>query len=350
MQRLGPKDLFRRFDEMAAQALADDELGRALARLGERVVQELGPELGLRAVQGAPEPRALAEVRIEAPRGPHVLAFALAPGADPERVELVVNTLHAVLAARLARDSLASALRQAAEIQQSLLPERAPAFAGYDLAVRAVAAEEVGGDLHDFLALDEDTLGLAVGDASGHGLPAALLVRDVVVGLRMGMEKDLRPEHALARLNRVIHGATLSSTFVSLFYAELERNGNLFYFNAGHEPPLLFAGGPAGQSAPASALPGGDVVLGPLEHARFKRHFAHVDHGATLAVYSDGLVERCDPAGELFGVARLERTVREALGRPSHEVVARVFAAASAFGAERPWDDDATLLVLRRLP
>ena len=79
-----------------------------------------------------------------------------------------------------------------------------------------------------------------IGDASGHGLPAALLVRDIVTGLRMGLEKHLRMEYVFSKLNRVIHRSNLSSRFISVFYGELESNGNLSFVNAGHQPPLLF--------------------------------------------------------------------------------------------------------------
>ena len=83
-------------------------------------------------------------------------------------------------------------------------------------------------------------LGLSIGDASGHGLPAALLVRDVVTGMRMGIEKELKVAHVFEKLNRVIHRSRLSSRFVSVFYGELEADGNLVYVNAGHQPPILF--------------------------------------------------------------------------------------------------------------
>ena len=83
-------------------------------------------------------------------------------------------------------------------------------------------------------------LGVSIGDASGHGLPAALLVRDVVTGLRMGIEKELKVAHVFEKLNRVIHRSRLSSRFVSVFYGELEADGNLVYVNAGHQPPILF--------------------------------------------------------------------------------------------------------------
>jgi sigma-B regulation protein RsbU (phosphoserine phosphatase) len=284
-----------------------------------------------------------ARMVVDAHRARRVLDFELRPGAEQE-TELVLNTVYSILAVRLLEERLGSTVQEAVEIQKSLLPERVPPFPDFEIALRSVAADLVGGDCYDFLDFGGGTLGIAIGDASGHGLPAALLVRDVVVGLRMGLEKELKPEHALEKLNRVIHASTLSSSFVSLFYAELEQNGNLFYYNAGHEPPLLFA---EGRSA---ALARGGTVLGPLPEMRPKRHFAHVDRGATLVLYTDGLIERKDAHGELFGLERLERTLAERIAEPPQSLVDAVFAAVTAHGEGAPWDDDATLLVVRREP
>jgi sigma-B regulation protein RsbU (phosphoserine phosphatase) len=107
----------------------------------------------------------------------YVLLFLLDAGWAREELDFALNTVRAALGARLMEERLRGGLNEAAQIQQSLLLEDPPAFAGYELAARSVPAEEVGGDFFDFLSLDDALLGLAIGDASGHGLPAALLVR-----------------------------------------------------------------------------------------------------------------------------------------------------------------------------
>lgn len=368
---MNPKELYRRLEDVISRAFRQVTGPRAVERAAQRVVEELGAELGLRSVQvfeGPAErsprsPSAASEARVvvAARKRRYELLFDTLPGVAAERIELVVSALGSILSTHLLESSLGNAMRQAEEIQRSLLPQRAPCFGAYEIAVRADPAEQVCGDLYDFLDIEEGTLGLAIGDASGHGLPAALLVRDVVVGLRMGMEKDLKPGHTLSRLNQVIHACSLSSCFVSVFYAELERNGSLFYFNAGHEPPLLFgptrstrSTQPTGSALPApgsvgySVLAGGDTVIGPLSDARFKRHFAHIDHGETLVLHTDGLIERRSPGGQLFGVERLASTIRECLEQPVEEIVERVFERTDEFGEGAAWDDDATLLVVRR--
>ena len=121
----------------------------------------------------------------------HILFYLLDTGWQFDELDFSLNTVRAAVGSRLFDARVRGSVREAAEIQQSLL-EEPPDFPGFDLAARSVPAEEVGGDFFDFHAFDEDMLGVSIGDASGHGLPAALLVRDVVTGLRMGLEKELK--------------------------------------------------------------------------------------------------------------------------------------------------------------
>jgi serine phosphatase RsbU (regulator of sigma subunit) len=271
----------------------------------------------------------------------HVLWFALRKGWVREELDFALNTIRAALGSRLADERVRGSFRQAAQIQQSLLLDEPPAFPGYELAARSVAAEEVGGDFYDFFSFGDELLGMAIGDASGHGLPAALLVRDVVTGLRMGLEKDLKMGHVFGKLNRVIHRSNLSSRFVSVFYAELEETGNLIYVNAGHPPPLIFTG------AGIRELMIGGTVIGPLPEARFQRGIAYLEKGDVLVLVTDGILERRRPGGDSFGQAGVEAAVR---GRDASaaEILERLFDAAAAFGDGGPWEDDATIVVVKR--
>jgi sigma-B regulation protein RsbU (phosphoserine phosphatase) len=280
---------------------------------------------------------------IELSRGPCVFVFAFDPDTDRRETEFFLNTTASILSLRILEEQFGDTLREAAEIQQSLLPEAAPAFDGFDIAARSVPASEVGGDWYDFLPLDEGSLGLAIGDASGHGLPAALMARDVVIGMRMGIEREMKAGYVLSKLNRVIHASLLSSRFVSLFYGELEENGSFFYFNAGHHPALLV------DATGCTALESGDPVLGPLPSVRFRRRFAHLDRGAMLALYTDGVIEQRSANGELFGVDRLRKILSDGLDRPAAKTVKRCFAEVERFGTADVERDDATLVIVRRL-
>ena len=274
--------------------------------------------------------------------------FLLADGWQADELDFALNTVRASLDARMVDARVRGSFREAAEIQQSLLVEEPPPFPGYDLAARSVAAEEVGGDFYDFHSFNGDMLGLSIGDASGHGLPAALLVRDVVTGLRMGIEKELKVAHVFEKLNRVIHRSRLSSRFVSVFYGELERDGNLVYVNAGHQPPILFFREQRpGQPSDVELTVGG-TVIGPLPEAHFRRGFARVHPGEVLLMLTDGILERRDKAGEFFGLDRVRAIVREKQAEPAMAILDRLFEAALAWGEGRPWEDDATIVVVKR--
>jgi phosphoserine phosphatase RsbU/P len=275
--------------------------------------------------------------------------FLLADGWQMEELDFALNTVRASLGARLVDTRARGSFREAAEIQQSLLVEEPPEFPGYDLAARSVATEEVGGDFYDFEDFGGGILGVSIGDASGHGLPAALLVRDVVTGLRMGIEKELKVAHVFEKLNRVIHRSRLSSRFVSVFYGELEADGNLVYVNAGHQPPILFFREARPDGPCEMELSVGGTVIGPLPEARFRRGFARVNPGEVVLMLTDGILERRDGGGEFFGLDRVRATVRETQDRPARAILDRIFADALAWGDGRPWEDDATIVVVKRL-
>jgi sigma-B regulation protein RsbU (phosphoserine phosphatase) len=309
-------------------------------------------EESVRLVDGAGDPEAARALGITAPVGagilcgfaPHRrwLALQRASGEISERHEFALHALHSALNAHGQGARARGTMREAAEIQRSLLLAAPPPYPGYDLACRSLPAEEVGGDFYDFLPLDNVLLGVAVGDASGHGLPAALLVRDLVTGLRMGSDPDLKAASLMQRLNRVIHRSNLSSRFASMFYAELEANGSMIYVNAGHPPPLLVL------SERVQELSVGGTLLGPMPETRFARGFAHLDRGALLVLYTDGLIERTRASGQMFGVEGVLGTLRRHDGADAATLVAALIADSRDFGSG-PWDDDVTVVVIRRL-
>jgi sigma-B regulation protein RsbU (phosphoserine phosphatase) len=276
------------------------------------------------------------------------LVFLLAHGWEMDELDFSLNTIRTALDARLGEIRVRGSFSEAAEIQRSLLVEEPPPFPGFEVACRSLATEEVGGDFYDFYDLGGDVLGLAIGDASGHGLPAALLVRDVVTGLRMGIERDLKVAHVFAKLNRVIHRSRLSSRFVGVFYGELETDGNLVYVNAGQQPPVLFVRNPKPGGPADLQLVNGGTVIGPLPEVRFRRGFARIHPGEVLVLCTDGILERRNASGEFFGLDRLKAAVREAETRGAEEILERLFAASQSWGDGRPWEDDATVVVVKR--
>jgi sigma-B regulation protein RsbU (phosphoserine phosphatase) len=165
----------------------------------------------------------------------------------------------------------------------------------------------------------------------------------------MGIEKELKVAHVFEKLNRVIHRSRLSSRFVSVFYGELERDGNLVFVNAGHQPPILFFRSPQPGKPCELELSNGGTVIGPLPEARFRRGFARVHPGEVLLLLTDGILERRDRSGEFFGLDRVRAIVREAQAQDAQVILDRLFDAAFAWGNGRPWEDDATIVVVKRL-
>ncbi|MBI4161526.1 MAG: PP2C family protein-serine/threonine phosphatase [Acidobacteria bacterium] len=272
---------------------------------------------------------------------PHIVSFTVEGPLEEERILFSLNTIRHVINLKLEHQELVDQILQARDIQMSLLPSAPPRFWAYDVAGRSIPAEAVGGDLFDYIPISDRILGIAIADSSGHGLPAALQARDVIIGLRMGLEEDLKIIRTVEKLNRVIHNSNLATKFISLFYAELERNGNFTYCNAGHPPALLH------QDGRFQALELGGMVLGPAPAAKYERGFVSLRPGDLVVLYTDGITEAGGPRGEEFGVARLEEETRRLAARPAAEIVEGILAAAESFcGPEGP-EDDRTVVVVK---
>ncbi len=272
-----------------------------------------------------------------------LMAFRLFPGWERELIELSLNSVRNTLNYIRSSRSFGMMFQEAYEIQKSLLPKQDPLFDGYDISGRSIAAEFVGGDLYDYHMFDSKMLGLAIGDASGHGLPAALLARDVLTGLRMGVERELKISSLIGKLNRVINGSFLSTRFISLVYGELEQNGTFVYVNAGHNVPFLI------KQSETQSLGVGGTILGPVPDMSFKRGFAFLDVGDLLLLYTDGIVEREDPKGEPFGDNRLIELVKQERREKASTIIERLFMEVYKFGANEKWRDDATAVIVKRL-
>ena len=272
-----------------------------------------------------------------------MMILQLDEGWQRETLQFSLNTIRSTVNYSRSTSRFNADIQEAYEIQKSLLPQSNPHFEGYDISGRFIPAERVGGDLYDFNILEEGVLSFAIGDASGHGLPAALLARDVVTGLRMGIENEMKISSVIRKLNSVIHKSRLSTRFVSLVYGELERNGTLVYINAGHPPPLHFSGDSV------TKLDVGGTILGPLEETVFNRGFAFLDPGDHLVMFSDGIFEITNGDNDMYGYERLIDVVRQNRGESSAVIIDRVFKSITAFGRSNILLDDATLLVIKRI-
>ena len=276
----------------------------------------------------------------------YILAFDVRPGHHPDDVLFSLGILRHSINQKIRRDRMQGIFEEARKIQASILPRRVPEYGDFDLCGRSESMEEVGGDYYDYIPVTEKILGLTIADVSGHGLPAALQVRDVYMGLRMGLARDFKIVRTVERMNSIIHQSTLTSRFVSMFYGELELNGVFIYVNAGHPPPFHLA-----RDGAVTFLEEGGPVLGPLAHASYERGFVIMKPGDTLVFYTDGIVEARgrgeDGKMEEFGVQRLLRVATERRAESAEAIVEAIFQSVQAFDGETPQEDDRTVMVVR---
>ncbi|NIR46933.1 PP2C family protein-serine/threonine phosphatase [candidate division KSB1 bacterium] len=280
---------------------------------------------------------------IQAPHRRWIAIFELNAGWVREEVLFALNAIRSALNYRMFSENIQTELQQAAQIQTSLLPQQMPDVEGYEIAGRSQPTEIVGGDLFDFYEFNGDVFGFSIGDASGHGLPAALLVRDVVIGLRMGLEKNMKMVYTFQKLNTVIHRSTYSSRFVSLFYGEIEKNGHLIYVNAGQPPPFLVHGNQI-EDLKATGL-----ILGALPEITLHRSYAHMDPNSVLVLYTDGLFERENQNEESYSIKRLKNLVKQNQHKSAQDILDLIFAEVDEFGNHRKWEDDSSLVVIKRI-
>src|SRR5678815_435933 len=170
-----------------------------------------------------------------------------------------------------------------------------------------------------------------------------MCIRDsVVTGLRMGVEKEMRMADAMQKLNRVIHRSTLSSNFVSLFFAQIENSGDILYINAGHPAPILMQGTQARHLEPTG------MILGAVSETQFRRASASLATDGVLLLYTDGVVER-SRRGEEFGLRRLEDALAQHLGASAPVILKSILEEITVFGDPPAFEDDVTLVVIKKV-
>ncbi len=300
-------------------------------RLDQRIEADLGTREWFAAV-------AVADAR-------YVLSFDVESGdEDHEQLVATLNIIRLAVNQKLREERVIAIMEDARQIQNSILPRHLPQPGDFEIAARTVAAEIVGGDFYDVIVLDDDVFDVAVADATGHGLPAALQVRDVFTGLRMGLAREFKLSRTVARLNRIIHRSRLATKFVSLFLAEINLDGRIVYCNAGHPPAVVVRAGGS-----VSFLQDGGMILGPNPDARYTFGIEQLAPGDLLALYTDGITEAGGGAeGEEYGQDRLVHALRTARHLDPLAVVDRVFSDVEEYAAVSPAADDQTLLVIKR--
>jgi sigma-B regulation protein RsbU (phosphoserine phosphatase) len=246
----------------------------------------------------------------------------------------------------IAQGRLERELQMAREVQASLLPRAEPQIAGWEFAARWEPAREVAGDYYDFITANPDgSVGIVIADVTDKGMPAALfmaLTRSIV---RASVAALGSPADAITQANRLICADATNGMFVTLFYARLDpATGDLTYVNAGHNPPLLYQGG---RDQP-TALRRTGMALGIQVLDQFEQRAVRLDQGEFVFLFTDGVIDAVNAAGDYFGTEALQRALSEHRRQGAAEIVAGVDQALRDFTGAAPPYDDITMVLLKR--
>lgn len=244
----------------------------------------------------------------------------------------------------LEKERLEREMELAAEIQRQILPERLPEVAGWELIGWNRPARQVGGDYYDLVLLEGGRLGFAVGDVTGKGMPAALLVSTLHSALTLLRDRGELSPALVERLNRHVCESSASNKFITLVLGELDpASGRLTYVNGGHNPGFLLRAGGEVERLTSSGLP-----LGLMAAGAWRAESVQLAPGDLVCCYTDGITECASPDDEELGEARLVELLRSHRGGPLAEIVDAIDRTTVDHAAGLPQGDDQTVVLIRR--
>ncbi len=268
-----------------------------------------------------------------------------------KRLLCIISTqsAHVIENARLYEEEQSLMLMQeemkiAYNIQMGLLPKGAPMIAGYDIAGKSIPAKSVGGDYFDLIRLGDGRLFFCLGDISGKGMPAALLMSNMLATLR-GQNLELTsPGSILNHSNEHMFRNTDPERFSTLFLGVLDPgNSELIYSNAGHNLPFIVRA-----SGAVERLETGNLVLGAIEDVTYTEDTVSLDDGDTLLIFSDGISEAINPEEEEFGEDPLPGIVTANKDASAMNLIDTVISDVVSHAGRAPQRDDMTMVVIRR--
>jgi len=234
-------------------------------------------------------------------------------------------------------------VRLAARIQTDLLPKCPPTPPGYDIAGKSVPAQMVGGDYFDFMKMPGGRYGVTLGDVSGKGLPAALLMANLQATLRGQTLAGGSVHECIQRSNNLLCESTNPEKFVTLFYSVLDTGARtLTYCNAGHDAPMIIRA-----DGTSERLKTGGVVLSIMEDFPYEEETIPFGPGDLMVVYSDGISEAMNPAEEQFGEGRIAEVIGRERHRTATAIIEGIVTAVRDHAGTAPQMDDMTLVVIK---
>lgn len=242
-----------------------------------------------------------------------------------------------------ARGRLEHEMSVARDIQMELLPKTFPKLRGLDMYGFSVPARQVGGDCYDVIDLGDGRLAFTIGDVSGKGTPAALLMANVQAAVRALTDSGVSPGALIERVNRIVHGYTRESVFITFFYGVLDsRTGECVYVNAGHNPPCVMR-----SDGTREHLTEGGLVVGAMPGSNYEEGHCVLAPGDEVVLYTDGITEATNPDDEMFGEERLMELLDLNRSLSAREIEERVYSSLRDFTAGAPQSDDVTMVIIK---
>ena len=245
----------------------------------------------------------------------------------------------------MARERMERELELATEIQQRFQPDAPPKLDGYEFQGISFSCYEIGGDYYDFIPRSDGKMLFALGDVSGKGTAAALLMSSLHAAIHAQVAAEQPLGATVSSINTYLAENTPANRFVTLFIAELDpASGKVCFINAGHNPPLI------GRSdGTVEQLASGGLPLGIIPTAEYDAGEAVLQPGDALVVYSDGVTEANNLAEEEFGIERLTAVVRSNIKTSASGMRDKVESSLSQFTGTAPANDDITLVIVKRV-
>jgi sigma-B regulation protein RsbU (phosphoserine phosphatase) len=233
----------------------------------------------------------------------------------------------------------------AAKIQRDLLPRSNPGLQGYDIFARTIAAQSIGGDYFDFIPMSDGRMALCLGDVSGKGLPASLLMANLQATLRGQTLVSQQPSQCLLRSNKLLFDSTSPEKFATLFYGLIDiQHHSIHYSNAGHDWPFLIREGNA-----IERLKTGGLMIGLIAQATYEDEEVPIQAGDLLVIQSDGVSEAMNSNHEQFGEERLQGLLLEHKDKTAEEIIDIVIKEVRKHAGAHPQSDDITIMVVKRV-
>jgi serine phosphatase RsbU (regulator of sigma subunit) len=246
---------------------------------------------------------------------------------------------------RRQRDEYEHDLYLASQVQRQVLP-KPPVCASLEIGAAMQTATLLGGDYYDFFQISDEVVDVVIADVSGHGAAASLLMPSLAVALRLRAKELDGPAAIIKDLDRVFRQITSTATFVTMFYARFDQaRKTLEYANGGHNPPLLIRT----KTNEAMELEAGGPILGILKDPQYSNTVVALNQGDILTLFTDGVTEQENDAGDEFSTGRLKEVVLSREAEPASALVASITEAVSTFAGTKPQVDDLTVVVVKIL-